>query len=98
MTLEEVRSLFQEDKAVRSLTLQRKGERGGFCVARQGFRVIPEGKVMARKAGKNLQFQSVRFEGLLEVTDPERFLQTVREGIGAAKGFGFGLFSLAPAG
>ncbi len=77
--------------------LVRKGEQAGFYVARQGFRVVPEGKVMARKAGQNLQFHSVRFEGVLEVTDPRRFLKTLRDGIGSAKAFGFGLLSLARA-
>ena len=38
---------------------------------------------------------AVRFDGLLEVTDPVKFLETLRAGIGSAKGFGFGLLSLA---
>lgn len=43
------------------------------------------------------RFLAVRFDGLLEVTDPGKFLETLRAGIGSAKGFGFGLLSLAPA-
>lgn len=77
--------------------LARKAEEGGFRLAAQGFRVIPEGKATARKAGQTLQFQAVRFDGLLEVTDPAQFLKTICEGVGPAKGFGFGLLSLAPA-
>jgi len=38
----------------------------------------------------------VRFDGTLEVTEPEIFLETVRQGIGSGKGLGFGLLSLAP--
>jgi CRISPR system Cascade subunit CasE len=38
---------------------------------------------------------AVQFDGVLEVTDPAKFLETVRQGIGSAKGFGFGLLSLA---
>jgi CRISPR system Cascade subunit CasE len=38
---------------------------------------------------------SVTFNGLLRVTDPETFVQTLANGIGSAKGFGFGLLSVA---
>jgi CRISPR system Cascade subunit CasE len=77
--------------------LVRKAAEGGFVVRRQDFRVIPEPKVTGWKGGHALHFQAVRFEGVLQVTDPDRFLETVRNGIGPAKGFGFGLLSLARA-
>lgn len=38
----------------------------------------------------------VQFRGTLEVTDPERFIETYQAGIGSAKSFGFGLMLLAP--
>ena len=38
----------------------------------------------------------VQFRGTLEVTDPKRFTETYYSGVGPAKGFGFGLFLLAP--
>jgi CRISPR-associated protein Cas6/Cse3/CasE subtype I-E len=38
----------------------------------------------------------VRFDGLLTVVDPVRFVQTLETGVGSAKGFGFGLLSIAP--
>jgi len=40
--------------------------------------------------------RSVRFEGVLAVTDPVRFHETLVCGIGAGKAFGFGLLSVAP--
>ena len=40
---------------------------------------------------------AVLFEGVLQMQDPERLKQAVESGIGAAKGYGFGLLSLAPA-
>lgn len=42
-----------------------------------------------------MHFVGVDFEGVLRVTDPEQFTQTVRGGIGRGKAFGFGLLSLA---
>ena len=48
-------------------------------------------------AGHRLTFASVLFEGVLEVTDAERFRQALEQGIGSAKAYGFGLLSIAPA-
>jgi CRISPR system Cascade subunit CasE len=79
--------------------LARKGQRNGFRVVRAT--VIPEGDLLAWKPRRNdkwrkLTFFAVRFEGLLEVTDPEALWAAVVTGIGPAKSFGFGLLSLAP--
>jgi CRISPR system Cascade subunit CasE len=42
-------------------------------------------------------FSAVRFDGELTVTDPEKFTAAIENGIGSAKGFGFGLLSVARA-
>lgn len=39
----------------------------------------------------------VLFEGVLCVNDPAKLIEAVQNGIGSAKGYGFGLLSLAPA-
>jgi CRISPR system Cascade subunit CasE len=102
-------ALLREEEQV--AWLMRKGEGGGFRIPGEwlagtgghdvpGFdvHVIPEGWVPCGKAGHTGgRFYAVRFEGVLRVTDPAVFLETVRDGVGAAKGFGFGLLSLAPA-
>jgi CRISPR system Cascade subunit CasE len=51
-----------------------------------------------RKSGKDQSAYhgGVSFRGTLEVTDPEKFVETYLSGIGSAKGFGFGLLLLAP--
>jgi CRISPR system Cascade subunit CasE len=39
----------------------------------------------------------VLFEGTLEITDPQQFLnRSIAAGIGSGKAFGFGLLSVAP--
>ncbi|MEA4909280.1 MAG: type I-E CRISPR-associated protein Cas6/Cse3/CasE [Anaerolineaceae bacterium] len=43
-----------------------------------------------------VRFWAVRFDGELDVTDPDAFLGTLQQGIGSAKGFGYGLLSIAP--
>lgn len=89
--------LLQEDQ--QRAWLDRKGETGGFRVVR--CHVIPEGllSIRQRRAGTEhtLSLLSVRFEGLLQVTDPQALRRTLEQGIGPAKGLGFGLLSLARA-
>ncbi len=92
--------------------LARKGRRGGFRPVNAN--VISEGDLIGhqpRRDGadpaaddasahrrRRLTFRAVRYEGLLEVTDPDALVQALAQGIGPAKAFGFGLLSLAPAG
>jgi CRISPR system Cascade subunit CasE len=76
--------------------LDRKGEQGGFRVLRVD--VFPEGDLVAWKDNgrrHKLTLFAVRFDGLLQVADPGRLRETVRQGIGSGKGLGFGLLSLA---
>lgn len=78
--------------------LKRKAERGGFSM----LSCVTTAKEMLEetKAGNGtkhkLSMLSVHFEGVLKVEDNKAFLETVRSGIGSAKGLGFGLLSLAP--
>jgi len=45
---------------------------------------------------KEQKIFAVLFEGILQVADPDKLRLAVESGIGSAKGFGFGLLSLAP--
>lgn len=77
--------------------LARKGETAGFRLLEarvsgsrrsQGWRPEESGR-------RALAIVAVQFDGLLRVHDPEALAQSVARGIGAAKGFGCGLLSLA---
>lgn len=74
--------------------LVRKGKDNGFAVV--SCRAIPEGIKRMSKGGTKMSFLSVRFDGVLQVTDADKLLHAVEAGIGPAKAFGFGLLSLAP--
>lgn len=88
--------LFGEEAQLAWLT--RKGERGGFLARGEDVRVNELGFVRHRTAGGHMaSLYVVQFDGLLYVTDPEYFLETVYNGIGPAKGMGMGLLSLAAA-
>ncbi|MBM3983369.1 MAG: type I-E CRISPR-associated protein Cas6/Cse3/CasE [Planctomycetes bacterium] len=59
--------------------------------------VAPEGRARNDKPGhRDGAFVAVRFDGVLEVTDPEVFRASVFAGIGTGKSYGFGLLSVAP--
>lgn len=77
--------------------LDRKGEQHGFRVlAVQAVKLVqPDGRKF--KDGKNHRIRQlgVCFDGRLQVTGPAAFIQALEQGIGSAKGFGFGLLSLA---
>ncbi len=79
--------------------LERKGRTGGFAplsvrIVREGIRTST---VRRGPTTQRLSHLSVRYDGTLAVLDAARLLDTLRSGIGPAKGFGFGLLSLAPA-
>lgn len=79
--------------------LRRKGELGGFVPL--STEVVAEHFRRQTLTGQNdaetrLSHFSVKYEGVLQVTDPEAFLRSIITGIGSAKGFGFGLLSVAP--
>ncbi len=71
-----------------------------------GFRVIAEPPVEIDRAlanafvirGRRVQgtHMGVRYRGVLEVENRERFRQAFRQGIGSAKAFGFGMLVLQP--
>lgn len=78
--------------------LLRKGENHGFQLADDiPLRIEkPVNHHFNRKGKKGLHI-GVRFQGALHVTDREAFKKVFREGIGTAKGFGFGLLIIKPA-
>lgn len=78
--------------------LKRKGESGGFQVlfVRISNQDTVHGHVYRDDTRHKLHFLSVQFDGLLQVTDPDRLQGAVRRGVGSGKGLGFGLLSLAP--
>lgn len=50
--------------------------------------------VLHKGRGKPVQFSTVDYEGLLDVTDPVKLMYTMGQGIGRAKAFGGGLLML----
>jgi CRISPR system Cascade subunit CasE len=89
--------LYREEEQFR--WLQRKADQGGFRLmqVRIGQEHALEGLVPREDRKHRLRLLTVRFDGILEVSDPNRLRSSLFQGIGSAKGFGCGLLSLAPA-
>jgi len=87
--------LYREDEQIE--WLKRKGEQGGFRVlsARTSGNDIIRGRIRRNDQTHKVNLLAVQFDGLLQVTDPDRLRETVRQGVGSGKGLGFGLLSLA---
>ena len=100
------------DEAEQRQWLANKGEKGGFQILRaelsQGDKVqwkeLREIEQRRRNERTNTVealppktgVLEVRFDGILQVTDPAAFLTAIQAGIGSGKAFGFGLLSVAP--
>lgn len=87
--------IYDESKQI--AWLMRKGEQGGFEILT--VRVSGCGLVRTTvfRGGElqRVQILGVQFDGVLRVTNPLEFQQTIRQGVGSAKGLGFGLLSVA---
>ncbi|MCB9947460.1 MAG: type I-E CRISPR-associated protein Cas6/Cse3/CasE [Rhodospirillaceae bacterium] len=79
--------------------LERQGERCGFAVTRGEVSVLDYDRMRlsAGRAGGDIRFGAVTYEGLLTVTDPPLFRQALAEGLGAGRAYGNGLMQIAPA-
>jgi CRISPR system Cascade subunit CasE len=77
--------------------LREQGEKHGFQVTEESFEVKGEQwfhflKGNERKAAVSLL--AVTYEGVLRVTDPERFCETLCHGLGRGKAYGMGLLTV----
>lgn len=72
--------------------LARQGERAGFTLCQAGVGDYSVLALPGRQRGKNPpQFGILDLTGVLQITEPERFLAALASGFGRAKSFGCGL-------
>lgn len=77
------------DPEERLAWLARKAEAGGFRILSASDE---EGETLrAKKSGGELWIHTTRFTGVLEITDPDRFLSAWKGGIGPEKAYGLGM-------
>lgn len=76
--------------------LARKAEAAGFRVL--DVRIAREGVEHGNRNGKRATWEGTRFDGLLQVVEPDAFEAAVRNGVGPGKAYGFGLLSFRAVG
>jgi CRISPR system Cascade subunit CasE len=98
--------IYKEDERLKWLREKMEGDVhrpqlvGGFRLLRA--QIGQEEKIENFKAinradqSYDLKLFSVRFDGVLQIVDLSNAIRTLESGIGTAKGFGFGLLSIAP--
>jgi len=83
--------------------LHRKASTGGFKLLKLDLREVKsfgqkaDTQKASGRATHRITLFGVQYEGILEVTETQKFFQTLCSGIGPAKGLGMGLLSIAPA-
>ncbi|WP_040005262.1 type I-E CRISPR-associated protein Cas6/Cse3/CasE [Fibrisoma limi] len=75
--------------------LVRKGEQNGFHVLYATTEAFWLGMDRGRATKNAIPIYGVRYDGLLQVTDPALLTSALQSGIGPSKAFGFGMLSLA---
>jgi CRISPR system Cascade subunit CasE len=77
--------------------LLRKAQQNGFSVLSVQVTSLSDQLAFKKCRGEwmKITHYGVRFDGLLCVEQPDLFTMALKKGIGSAKGFGFGLLSLA---
>lgn len=67
---------------------------------RHGYQLVTQPAVSGyqqhvyRRKGREIRFSSVDFHGILEIQEPDRFYQTLSDGIGRSKAFGCGMWMI----
>lgn len=75
--------------------LVRKGESNGFKLNESDFAIVTKSQVSFLKKGiRRVTLQSVRYEGVLEITDVGTFRSALVNGIGRGKAYGLGLMTI----
>lgn len=77
--------------------LRKKAPAHGFFLEEDAFLVVNSRWIQFCKPGvenRTISLQAATFEGLLTVTDAERFRRTLTEGVGRGKAYGLGLLTI----
>ncbi|EIC19431.1 type I-E CRISPR-associated protein Cas6/Cse3/CasE [Thiorhodovibrio frisius] len=71
--------------------LKDRADQAGFALEALHVDGYRQHRLSKRGQGRPIQFSTLDYQGILRVTDTERFLQSLQTGIGHAKAFGCGL-------
>ena len=90
--------LLKEEEQLNWLKRKIEAAGGALLSARISGEAELRGKLFTEKdVARRMRFVSAQFDGILQVVDADKMHAAIANGIGSAKGFGFGMLSLAPA-
>ena len=108
VTLNPVKALSQgagvRGRVVPEITVEQQLQFLESRVDKLGFELIPEKyqivercwEPFIKRGQKKIQLSKATYEGLLKVTNRDKFYRTLTEGIGKKKAYGFGLMTVIP--
>ncbi|MDO5028607.1 MAG: type I-E CRISPR-associated protein Cas6/Cse3/CasE [Bacillota bacterium] len=74
-----------------------RSEKNGFKLEENGFYLVnSEFEKLKKSDEKTLNLVKAVFQGELEITDKEKFLQVLTNGMGKKKAYGFGMMTVIP--
>ena len=78
--------------------LESRADKNGFELVPDNYQIVERSWEPFRKQGqKMIRLSKATYEGMLKVTNKGVFYQTLTEGIGKKKAYGFGLMTVIPA-
>ena len=91
--------VFLSDEKEQSEWLDLKGHEFGFNVAKgnDGYEllyVMPNKRIYGHKKDMTIMVDTATYEGVIRVTDANKFMQALRNGIGRGKAYGCGMLSV----
>ena len=81
--------------------LYERSEKNGFKLEKDEFTIVNrQHKILNKNQNiekrRPLRLAYVEYEGILEISDAEKFRKTLTEGIGKKKAYGFGMMTVIP--
>lgn len=71
--------------------------KNGFELKDEDFQIVERAHPLLKKRGmKHVKLNKVVYEGKLKIKDREKFIKTLKEGIGREKAYGFGMMTVIP--
>lgn len=76
--------------------LLKRSEKNGFHLNENEFTVVNQGFEVLKKSKETTKLRKAVYEGVLTVSDKERFIETLTKGFGKKKAYGFGMMTVIP--
>ncbi|NLD16757.1 MAG: type I-E CRISPR-associated protein Cas6/Cse3/CasE [Tissierellia bacterium] len=77
--------------------LMELSEKNGFKLLPNDFNIVSKGyEVLKQPKKRPINIVMAEYEGILTITDLEKFLKVLKKGIGKKKAYGFGMMTVIP--